>query len=369
MQIDVRPVKPPIQPDVLSAVLDGAPFPTVITHGRRHIVRYVNPAFCRLIGQTKDEILEKSFSDILPQSDERLALLDQAYHSGRLESPVEDGTPKAFVNFPAWMMWPVMGDEHNAGVMLQITPRHEKTLAMNEALVVGSIRQHELTAAAEFLNIKLEAEIAERKQRERDALALTDEIAHRVKNNLQIVVSLIAAKARSAPRSSVQGYVAIQTRVSAIAELYDLISRASQAEKVALDAYLRQIGRAMSASVLEDTSDIKIDVIAEALDIDRERAVPFGLLVNELTTNAIKHAFPGGAGRIALKLERIGDEIELTIADDGVGLKDNQPSITSGKHGADYVAVFVRQLGGKMSVSTSLGIGTTVKIRIPSVLN
>ena len=62
----------------------------------------------------------------------------------------------------------------------------------------------------------------------------------------------------------------------------------------------------MSASLLDNKSNIAIEVIAEKLDIDADRAVPFGLLVNELVTNAIKHAFPSGTGRIVLSATRAG---------------------------------------------------------------
>ena len=102
----------------------------------------------------------------------------------------------------------------------------------------------------------------------------------------------------------------------------------------------------MSASLLGNTSGIKIEVKAEPLEIDPDRAVPFGLLVNELATNAIKHAFPDGTGRVVLSVEQIGDQIELSVADDGVGMKDKDSAKLPEKRGADYVAIFVRQLGG-----------------------
>ena len=82
------------------------------------------------------------------------------------------------------------------------------------------------------------------------------------------------------------------------------------------------------------------------MDIDSVRAVPFGLLANELVTNAIKHAFPDRTGRVVLTVERAGDEIEFTVADNGVGLTDKGPARAAARHGADYVAIFVRQLGG-----------------------
>src|SRR3984885_10771492 len=163
-------------------------------------------------------------------------------------------------------------------------------------------------------------DITDRKQRERDALSLTNEISHRIKNNLQIIVGLIAYEAKWTAAPCVQGYKSMQARIGAIAQLYDLISHSSRGPTIAADSYLKEIARAMSASLLGNISGITIDVRAEPLEIDPDLAVPFGLLINELATNAIKHAFPGGVGRIMLSVERIGDQIELAVADDGIGM-------------------------------------------------
>jgi two-component sensor histidine kinase len=145
----------------------------------------------------------------------------------------------------------------------------------------------------------------------------------------------------------------------------DLISQASDGRAVALDAYLREIARTMSESLLESTSRIKIEVKAEALEIDPVRAVPLGLLVNELATNAIKHAFPDGTGRVLLSVQQVGDEIELTVADNGVGMKDKHSAQISEKHGSDYVAIFVRQIGGTIAISNGEETGTVVTVRLP----
>jgi two-component sensor histidine kinase len=113
----------------------------------------------------------------------------------------------------------------------------------------------------------------------------------------------------------------MQSRIGAIAQLYDLISQSSRGQPSPSTPICRKspshVGEPASAP-----SGIEIEVEAEALEIDPDRAVPFGLLVNELATNAIKHAFPGGTGHVVLSVEQIGDEIELTVSDDGVGMKD-----------------------------------------------
>jgi PAS domain S-box-containing protein len=211
-------------------------------------------------------------------------------------------------------------------------------------------------------------DITGRKQRERDALTLTNEISHRIKNNLQIIVGLIAYEASWTAEPCVRGYQAMQSRIGAIAQLYDLISQSSRGRTVSVDAYLREIAKTMSASLLGEASGITIEVKAEPLEIDPDRAVPFGLLVNELATNAIKHAFPGGTGRVVLSVEQAGDEIELTVADNGVGMKAEGSVKVPEKRGSEYVAIFVRQLGGTIIPSGSEGVGTIVRIRLPLLL-
>jgi PAS domain S-box-containing protein len=208
-------------------------------------------------------------------------------------------------------------------------------------------------------------DITDRKQRERDAQTLTNEVSHRIKNNLQIVVGLIAYEAKWTAAPCVQGYRAMQARISAIAQLYDLISHSSRGGAIAVDAYLREIAKTMTASLLANSSGIKIEVKSDALDIDPDRAVPFGLLVNELGTNAIKHAFPDGHGRVVLSVRKIGDQIELIVADDGVGMKAADLAKVPEKRGSDYVAIFVRQLGGVIAPPALTKTGTTVKVRFP----
>jgi two-component sensor histidine kinase len=358
--------------DLSSHCFDYSPLPMATVEGTTDIVRYVNPAFCRLADQTSDQLVGRPFCAMMPDTGECMALLERIYRTGQPETytKLTSSAPDPGLDpvLSCFAMWPVMANGQVAGVAIQVNesaPLQERTLAMNEALMLGSLRLHEVTADVASLNVQLHAEIDEREQRERDALILTNEIAHRVKNNLQITVALIALEAKSAAAPCVGGYRAMQARIGAIAELYDLISHSSDGQAVALDAYLREIARTMSESLLESTSSIKIEVKAEALEIDPVRAVPLGLLVNELATNAIKHAFPDGTGRVFLSAEKTGDQIELTVADDGVGMKDKYSAQISEQHGSDYVAIFVRQIGGTIAVSSSKGSGTIVRVRLP----
>ena len=358
----------PVSLHTASSWFEHAPSPMAAVESATHIVREINHAFCRLLGKARDQIVGRPFCDLAPEQDECLALLNQVYRTGEPASQLGQAQAALRPPFLSYVMWPVMADGRIAGVMVQVIADglgYEKTLAMNEALMLGSLRQHELTATANSSNVQLTTEIVERRRGEHDALMLTKEIAHRIKNNLQIVGALIVNEIRRTPPEYARGYFAMQARIAAIAELYDLISQSSRGRTVPLDAYLREIAISMSASLLGEGSGISIEVEAEALEIDPELAVTFGLLVNELGTNAIKHAFPNGTGRVTLSVVRVGDHMELTVADNGVGMTAPDRALRSGKHGSDYVAIFVRQLRAVISVAGSPGTGTTVRVRLP----
>lgn len=156
------------------AITEHAPLPMATVEGATHIVRYANPAFCRMLDEPIEQLVGKPLSELLPEKDECIRLLDRVFHARRPESHVEEEHSKPHPVFWAYTMWPVLEDESLVGVMIQVTETakvHGKTVAMNEALLLGSIRQHELTEAAENLNAQLRAEILER---EKIALELSE---------------------------------------------------------------------------------------------------------------------------------------------------------------------------------------------------
>ena len=145
--------------------------------GATHLVRYVNPAFCRLMDEPREQLIGKPLSELLPEKDECVTLLDRVFRTGKAESHVQQEDAKPHPVFWSYTVWPVQADERLVGVMIQVTETaqfHGKTIAMNQALLLGSVRQHELTEAAEKLNAQLRAEITERQQAE-DALRASEE--------------------------------------------------------------------------------------------------------------------------------------------------------------------------------------------------
>jgi signal transduction histidine kinase len=158
---------------VMYDILDFARLPMAIMEGAGQIVRYVNPALCQLTGKSREEMIGKAFGEMLPEGDECLLLLDRVYRTGRTESHTEQEGAGPHPLYWSYEIWPVLAesedDDRPPGVIIQVTetaPFHHQASAMNEALLVSVVRQHELMEATETLNAKLQAEMKERKQAE-----------------------------------------------------------------------------------------------------------------------------------------------------------------------------------------------------------
>jgi two-component sensor histidine kinase len=348
--------------------LDHAPWAVTELSGQAHIIRYANSAFCQMINKSRDEIVGRPFDNVLQIDDKCLTLLDRVFRTGAAANYSADEQDAPLPLLYSYNLWPVKAAGKTAGVMIQVNetgPVHATREAISQALLLGALRQDELIQAADLANTRLQAEISARIERENDAKLLTNELAHRIKNNLQVVAALIGNEVQRTPEPWVQGYRATQARIMAIAELYDLMSQTSRDRTVDLDGYLPEIAKALSASLLGNKSGIQIAVEVEALEIDAERGVPLGLLVNELITNAVKHAFPGGSGLVTLTVQRNGKDATLRVADNGIGMAAQGQEGRLGKHGSDYVTIFVRQIRGTLVRCATPGAGTTVSIRFP----
>src|SRR5450759_4111483 len=112
------------QPDLSSlclAITEHAPLPMATVEGASHIVRYVNPAFCRLMDKPSEQLVGIPFCEMLPERDECVTLLDRVFRTGKPESHTEQQHSKPHPVFWSFMMWPVLADERPVGVMIQVT--------------------------------------------------------------------------------------------------------------------------------------------------------------------------------------------------------------------------------------------------------
>ncbi len=165
--------RPPakIPNELLVLALEAAPLPMVTVEGSTRVVRYGNPAFCQLLGKPMEQLVGIPISDLLPEKDKCVSLIERVFRTRKSLNHTEKDISTAHPVFWSYTMWPLLSDELLVGVMIQVTEStkaHKTIVEMNEALLLGSLRQHELTEAAEDINVQLQLEIAERKKAAKD---------------------------------------------------------------------------------------------------------------------------------------------------------------------------------------------------------
>lgn len=201
----------------------------------------------------------------------------------------------------------------------------------------------------------------------RDKDVLLREIQHRVKNNLQIITALIRMEARRAGAQIGTGaFERLAGRIEALGLLYrQLAAQGEGTDTVDLGAYLSQI--AAEAIKGQASDNIRLALKVDACETRLDVAMPVGLLVNELMTNALKYAFQGREeGVLTLECFRDGDErCTVTVADDGVGMAEGATWPQAGKLGALMVRTLHDNTGGKVETVSAPGEGVTTTISFP----
>ncbi len=156
--------------DLSYALLEHSLIPMAELEGAGHLLRYVNPAFCRLVGTSTEALLGTPFADTGQAGDDCLALLERVYRTGEAETHTEAAHPEPHRAYWSYALWPVLDAAHcPVGVMVQVTETtqfHQQMLATNEALLRSAVHQHERTAAAEQFNDHLQSEVTARKRAE-----------------------------------------------------------------------------------------------------------------------------------------------------------------------------------------------------------
>jgi two-component sensor histidine kinase len=238
--------------------------------------------------------------------------------------------------------------------------------------------------AADELGRGIQAEEALKASlREKDVLL--KEIHHRVKNNLQIISSLLNLQAAHTPDPRLGNLLAeSQSRVRAMALIHQILYERKDFSRVHLGEYLERLGRLLASSYGVKEERVALWIEADEVYIKLDRAVPCGLLVNELVTNAFKHAFPlphspsplvrtptpslpqgqgegeGGGNRLAygeicIELRAAKGEAVLTVSDNGIGLPAGLDPAKAQSLGLQLVAVLTDQIGGILAVTSSPG--------------
>lgn len=183
---------------------------------------------------------------------------------------------------------------------------------------------------------------------------LLQEIYHRVKNNLQMVVSLLTLQARNTDHPQAREALGDSARrIRSMALVHEQLYQSGDLSEINFGSYIGQLIHQIESTYEDAARHVRIRTEVASVRLGIETAVPLGLIVNELVTNAHKHAFPAGrSGSIGLRLATLpGGELELSVSDDGVGLPAGIDPEQSRSLGLRLVSMLAAQLHGELTLS------------------
>lgn len=302
--------------------------------GQDYIIKEFNKTSQRMEGKSRREVIGKSLRDLRPNIDEYglIGVFKKVWDSGEAVYFPE----KRYVdeNYSNWY------------------ENYVFKAPTGEVVAIYNDVTEKKRAELEIKNSLKEKEI------------LISEIHHRVKNNLQIIVSLLhLQEIHEEDTRLIRILRETQGRVRTMAQVHNKLYQADIITNINFQNYARQLLEGIISS-FDKTRYIKTNFEIDDIPINLETAIPLGLIINELVTNSIKYAFFQDEGTISIKLEPLDNQFQLSVGDDGVGIKKDIDITKTRTLGLQLVNSLVNQLDGEIELDRTRGTCFKIKFKI-----
>jgi PAS domain S-box-containing protein len=248
------------------------------------------------------------------------------------------------------------GSEFPVEISLSYVAEHQGGLAM--AFVSDITARKQASQEREGLIGQLEGALAEK-------IVLLKEVHHRVKNNLAVIAGLLGMQADSLEDERARiSLEESQQRVQSMALIHEYLYANEHLDRVNFGQYIEQLARELCVTYAVESDRIGIAVEAEEIEVSVHRAIPCGLILNELLSNALKYAFADGrTGEIRVHFARVeSGELSLLCQDNGVGIPQNLDWQNAPSLGLKIVRILAKQIDGHLTLDRSAG-GTRWELR------
>jgi PAS domain S-box-containing protein len=279
-------------------------------------------------GQVVYELLHTVFPE--PLSNIEAVLFSKNRWEGELVQTLRDGA-----QLTVWSRWALQFDTRGKPVGI---------LEINTDITARKLADEQLRASL------------------REKEVLLKEIHHRVKNNLQVIASLLSLQAEHIADSKILAMLEeMNNRVRSIAAIHEMLYGSADLSRIDFGGYLNTIARDLTSFFSDRASKVQVKVDSDAIFLDITKAAPCGLIVNELLTNSFKHAFPDNReGMITVSFRRPEEECVLEISDNGVGMPEKLEPQSATSMGLQLLGLLVEQLKGKLEIDRSSGTRFTI---------
>jgi PAS domain S-box-containing protein len=305
--------------------------------------RFVNRGYAERFGLSRDDVVGRRIPEVLGE---------EAYASFRAYvERVLAGEP---VEFEVEVPYQTLG------------PRWMHCAYAPERDAAGAVRGHIAVVtdvtARKRMEAQLEASLHEKE-------VLLREIHHRVKNNFQVICSFLSIQSNFIGSPQLQAiFEECQNRIYAMALVHQNLYQAENLASIDFGAYLESLGAYLLRSYGMDPQRIQLTSTVDHVSLTVDTAIPCGLLVNELISNALRHAFPQGqAGHLWVTLRReVDGQLRLNVRDDGVGLPEGVDFQTTRSFGLQLVRLLAQQLRATMALERHPGTSISLTFVEPA---
>jgi PAS domain S-box-containing protein len=322
-------------------LFDEAPDAVLLVDAGGHIMR-ASLAAEQVFGYTNEQLTRLRVEDLMPQE---MAAGHAARRAAYAAAPKARSMGKDIPllarradgsSFPVEVALSPLGEA--AGGMVLATVRDVSQARQDQALVQAALREKE---------------------------TLLKELYHRVKNNLQVIASMVGMQGRACPDPMAKTALEEASgRVRAMALVHEKLYQSGDLSSIALDGYIAELCARLGEAANAGARGIVIECQAEPVKIGLDMAVPLGLVLNELVSNCLKHAFPDGRrGHVVVQLVRTGERLRLSVRDDGIGMALAQAGTFPRTLGLRLVTALSAQLDGEFSLETR--DGTVASLVLP----
>jgi PAS domain S-box-containing protein len=231
----------------------------------------------------------------------------------------------------------------------------QRTMLLNGRVIYWEKNRTQMVLLAiQDITQRKQVEVDRIKASLREKEVLLKEVHHRVKNNLQIISSLLRLQSETQHhKPPLEVFRESQDRIRSMALIHEKLYHSQDLSKIDFSEYVRNLASNLFLSYDVDPTRIELDVNMDDVSWDVGTAIPCGLIINELISNALKYAFPGARqGKIRIELRKEGEKFVLIVADDGVGFPKDLDVRNTESLGFQLVSMLSEQLNGTMDLHT-----------------
>jgi PAS domain S-box-containing protein len=322
------------------------------------IFKSVNQAWLRMHRFSSEaEVIGKHFSITQVDADQhaaqesvKLILHGETILNGEFSRRMKDGS----TGYHSFSASPVVHDGTIVGLEGFLIDTTERKQAEEQLKHFNEVLERGIADRTEKLNASLEEKVV-----------LLREVHHRVKNNLQILISLLNLQSRTFNDPQVIEALKESTqRIRAMWIAHEKLYSGSDLARIDYISYLSSLAKSQVNFYRLGPHKVTLEITGENIMLDINTAIPLGLIINELLSNALKHAFPGNRkGTIRINVRKTEGRLEISLADDGVGLPEGFDYTTSPSFGLRLVHILIEQLQGTIELDRTAETTFTIVVK------